>query len=45
MRLARDNFFRVVSLNLYFMFWANLIKSNVFHNHKCNIGPIINHKY
>ena len=53
-QLATDNFFRVVSLNLFFTIQTNLIKNNAFHNHifiyyrnnhKCNTGTIINHKY
>ena len=53
-RIGRDNFFKMVSLNLFVTIWNNLIKSNEFHNHifiyyrnnhKYNIGKIINHKY
>lgn len=32
-RPAHDNFFRMISLNLYFAIYTNLIKSKVFHNH------------
>ena len=48
--IAHDNFFKVVSLNLFFTICSNLIKNNVFHNnifiyymnnHKCNTGTII----
>ena len=46
----RDEFFRMVSLNLFFTICINLINNNLFHNnifiyysnnHKCNIGTII----
>ena len=39
-----DNFLRVVSLNLFFTIWTNLIKSNVFYNH-IFIYYRNNHKY
>ena len=43
---THDNIFRMVSLNLFFAVWTNLINSNIFYNHifiyyrdnnKCNI--------
>ena len=42
----RDNNFKIVPLNLFFVVWTNLINNNVFYNHifiyyknnhKCNI--------
>ena len=39
LHLAHDKIFRMISLNLFFVVWTNLINSNVFYrnNHKCNI--------
>ena len=30
---THDNIFRMVSLNLFFAVWTNLINSNIFYNH------------
>ena len=44
--IVRDNIFKMVLLNLFFVIWTNLLNSNIFHNHiyiyyrdnhKCNI--------
>ena len=43
-RLVCNNFFRMVSLNLFFIIYTNLIKNNVLHNH-IFINYKINHKY
>ena len=41
MCVARDNFFKVISLNLFIiLFWTNLVNSNVIYyrdNNKCNV--------